>query len=703
MAGFDDFPIVSAPTPPSPPVPPMPPQGGGGDPWAMFPTAQPEAPRAPPAMPPGMVLNPETGQVEDLNNPNNPHVPRGQMSAAGLGVGQGVGFGLLDEATGGIAGADAFLRSLMGGGPQYGTPADAYAFGREAMRAGDAQAARSNPGTYIAGLLGGGVLNAAGLSSAASSLGMKIAPEVLAKMPLWQRALTGAAAGGTQGAAYGFGSGEGGFDARMANADRSGEIGAVLGAAAPVIMAAVRPVASAVGRVLGAPFMKGADPYAAGLTIEQALSREGKTADEVTAALQAAQAEGQPMYTVADALGTAGQRALNGVARVPGQGAVNASETLAARQAGQGDRVSNFLSTALDAPDTAAQREAALTAARDTAADTAYAAARANAGPVDVRGALATIDDRLSELQGSGIAGDAIDSALADIRSRLAAANPGAQIPGASAIELSDFERVLGVKRDVQDLIGAATKAGAKNKARFLNEVKDALDSALEAASPAYRAANDEFAKQSAVIRAIEEGSAATSSRVRPEDTIAKIGGLTPDQKAAFSAGYADPLIAKIDSSAEGVNKARPFTSDKMAAELGVLAKDPGLLARQLARENDMFATGSTVMRGSATANNAADVVGAGMLGEVVGQGAFRPVYTAARTAGRILSAALTGAGGLNEATRADVVRALLSNDIQGALAKVMERRAARAGFDALAGQAAAGAGVRTANMPGRQ
>lgn len=50
--------------------------------------------------PEGMVLNPKTGQMEDLRSPIHPAIPQGRVNAAALGTGQGLGFNLLDEAVG---------------------------------------------------------------------------------------------------------------------------------------------------------------------------------------------------------------------------------------------------------------------------------------------------------------------------------------------------------------------------------------------------------------------------------------------------------------------------------------------------------------------------------------------------------------------------------------------------------------------------
>ena len=62
---------------------------------------RPELPYGQP--PEGMVYNPDTGQMEDLRSSVNPKIPQGGANATALGYGQGLGFGLLDEATAGLS------------------------------------------------------------------------------------------------------------------------------------------------------------------------------------------------------------------------------------------------------------------------------------------------------------------------------------------------------------------------------------------------------------------------------------------------------------------------------------------------------------------------------------------------------------------------------------------------------------------------
>jgi hypothetical protein len=302
----------------------------------------------------------------------------------------------------------------------------------------------------------------------------------------------------------------------------------------------------------------------------------------------------------------------------------------------------------------------------------AYNAARQGAGPVDVRGAIAAIDDRIGGMQGSGVVGDGIDAKLASYKAKLAAPQ-SALGPGVTARELSDFDRVLGLKQQIGDDIGAAQRAGRNNEARELLKVQKELDAALEAASAQYRAANDEFAKASRVIDAVDTGkNAATSARFG--DSIPAFQAMTPEQQAAFRAGYADPTIARVEAAAPGVNKARPLRNDKVTAEMGAIAKDPELLSRQIGRENTMFETANASLGGSKTSENLADAEDSKMLSASIITNLLSGRWGA--VGGQALDRLLAGASGSNPATRELIVRALMSQDPRAAIIPAQKRAA---------------------------
>lgn len=602
------------------------------------------------------------------------------LSAFGAGMGKGASFGFADEiaAGAGSAGEDDYATIL----------------GR--LRDRDAALQEDRP---VATALGE-VVGAVG-STLATRAGIPLAAG--ASMPA--KMVAGGLTGAAEGALYGFGTGEGGAANRAENAAKMGAVGAVAGAVAPPILSGIGTAGRTAGNAIGSALNIPSD-LRASRVVEALMKRAGMTADDLDTVIRQAESEGQP-YKVADALGQSGQRGLSGVTRQPGEARQIVTDALRSRQDDQANRIGTFLADALDAPDTAAARKATLTAARKEAADTAYEAARGTAAPVDVRGVLAVIDDRIGPMQGSGIADDGISGKLSRYRGRLAASDPAKSvIRGATdissgggektAVELSDFNRILLLKQEVGDDIGAAVRAGRNNEARELGKVQDALDAALEAASPGYRSANDDFARASRVIDKVDEGASAAGPRIRAADTGARIAAMTPDEKAAFSAGYADPLMAKIEAAAPGVNKARGLMSEKTQAELGWMAKDPALLRRRLERENRMFETNALAMGGSRTADNLADIADMqGLSSSVVGN-VLSGRWGAA--GGQILDRLMAGASGTNPKTREIIAQMLLSNSPTNALAPAIARSEAYAPIVALIENALRAGSMRAAD-----
>src|ERR1035437_8256851 len=95
---------------------------------------------------------------------------------------------------------------------------------------------------------------------------------------------------------------------------------------------------------------------------------------------------------------------------------------------------------------TPAQLEEGMTAARGATADSEFGAVRNDAGPMDVTGATARIDDTLGPAAnqmlanpGSAAANDSVESTLVGFRNRLARVNP------------DDFQSVQRIRGDMAD------------------------------------------------------------------------------------------------------------------------------------------------------------------------------------------------------------------------------------------------------------
>lgn len=586
-------------------------------------------------------------------------------------------FGLPGKAASGLnAVAQAGIAALPGESPWEGkSVGDLYSTNREQYQNAREQYASEHPIANTAASIAGSIHGGAATGRLAGNLVGRVAPRFAqAVSSTYAGRMAGdAASGAAQGALSAYGHDQ--------DIGTGAAIGSIAGGLARPVMSAGGAALRGIGGLIGV-----GNTGRAQNAIAQALLRSGSTPDEIANDLATATAQGQPEYMVADALGNSGQRMLTGVARSPGDMRQQIAEQLQRRQTGQGRRLSSALSEGFNAPRTAEQTKSALEAARDTEADRAYEMARYGLTPedfdnavvpqgnirnyletlpkprVDVRPVVAAIDDRIGGMQGSGVTGDSIDSALTGFRNRLSA--PAENLPeGVHAMDLSDFDRVLGVKKDLRDAIEVARRAGQGNRVRELNKVHTVLDRALEDASPAYRQANDRFAQASRNIEAVDQGSAA-AMRGRVEDTIPTFRGMTPEQQTAYRVGYADPYIADVQKTPGPMtNKARPLISDATAAEFPAFAapgQGPQLMDR-IAREQRMFETTNAALGGSKTADNAADMADL--------QG-FDPSMISAFATGGIRGAAMHGLqqgvnalNGRNTATRDLIARMLLQSE----------------------------------------
>lgn len=142
----------------------------------------------------------------------------GQSGAAALGAADTASFGLGDELGAGLGAVSEKLASYV-----TGEQPRSYDELLNKIRDQDVRAKATNPGSYLAGQVGGGVAQgAAGLGAAGG------------------RVVGGALANGLMGAVYGFGSGEDGLQNRATNAGIQGSIGAAVGGAFPAVSNAAR-------------------------------------------------------------------------------------------------------------------------------------------------------------------------------------------------------------------------------------------------------------------------------------------------------------------------------------------------------------------------------------------------------------------------------------------------------------------------------
>lgn len=483
-------------------------------------------------------------------------------------------------------------------------------------------------------------------------------------------AVDGAAMGGLSGAGN---TDDGEYMRRMAE---GAAVGGAIGGAAPAVVAGIKKVAEpAVNAIIA---RKAPETFARRMATG-AIQNSGQSVDDIRALLTSARADGQDLYTVADAMGKAGGSALNGVARGNSPAAMRIREMLELRQTGgqgighlrtpgQAERVEGFVREGLDASITGKALEAKLTGLRSAKANAAYPKAAQEAMPVDTTAALAQIDKTISPSGlTSTLADNPIQAAMRQVRGQLTNGKE----------TLIDFDRVRQLYMATRDGADEAFRAGSGSKGAALKDVANPLREALEKSYPPFAGAQRDYANLSRSIEGIEKGREA-AGRGLTQDVQSQLAAMKPNELGAARYGYADEVIKKIQNAAEGNNVTRSMTSEKFLGDLPAIAR-PGRgeqLQRRLNREGEMFGTRNMATGGSQTANNLADMLkvtgrdGGAAIGGGLGLDALGITGGYGASGGGIMAALMAAKRGRtalmnvspSEAARTELAKALMSS-----------------------------------------
>jgi hypothetical protein len=86
------------------------------------------------------------------------------------------------------------------------------------------------------------------------------------------------------------------------------------------------------------------------------------------------------------------------------------------------------------------------------------------------------------------------------------------------------------VKRDLDDQIEVANKAGERNRVRILTKAKDDLLTFLDATSPAYKAARGKYAEVSkAIVEPLEQGSVGILAKIKGPAMVRQVAKVMDD------------------------------------------------------------------------------------------------------------------------------------------------------------------------------
>ncbi len=487
--------------------------------------------------------DPKTGELVMGGKPMTENADTSKLVSGAAGVADTGMLGFADEAISG-------LRSMFTG--------NTYDQELTNTRQGMQKFQNDNPGTYLAGQVGGGVAQglATGPVTGASRL---INPAMTGGKALAARMGVAGAEGLAQGALYGFGSGQDTVGNRVQSAAENAALGGVTGAAAPLVASGVRKGLQSVG--IGSAG-KSRDE------IMKILARSGMSPADVGAELQRAANLGYGNeFIAADALGIPGQNQLASVTRSASPYGDEAQKFLDARMVAAPRRMASAFDEAGGVQGkTARQVAGELKATRSMLGKQEYDAARAASGAVDVSNAIGAADSFLTPGVNNlvsmppGITDDSIEAALKQAKSRLT--------DGKSTI--SDFDSVLRAKVEIQNMVDAA-KPGS-DKARRLGDIVRSLDDSLATASGPYSQARDTWKSYSKAGEAVDTGANA-ATRGRYIDTIAAFNSGDDLSKMGQRAGYYDKLAGGVENNPSSVaGSIRELNSPGSARQQEVLA-----------------------------------------------------------------------------------------------------------------------------------
>lgn len=604
--------------------------------------------------------------------------------AATYGLADTLAMGFADELGSGLG---SVIEKVQGDQRPIG---DIYSDILERGRGFQAKAAEDYPGNYAVGQVGG---IAATLPFAAGKSVVQGGGKLL---QLGRQALQGAKVGATQGAIYGFGSGEDGVENRLIEAGKDATIGAGLGATLPVA-----------AKVLGAPVKALTSTFErkgnfAGRKVAQAAERAGTTLPKAMQEVQRLQ-KTNPDTRLVDVLGNPGMRLARAVNTKGGEGGEKVSKFLNERQVEQGPRVTDAITKSIANPNQFYQ-----------ALDESLAALKTNAKPLyDV-----AYTKKIYPKDGPAIS-KAWQKVPPGLRGRVvAAANDLLRMEGlqtkkiGNVIGRDEKGRILsmpsvqqwdyikrGIDTVIQSNVGTAAHGGMSNYGRLLSKVKNELMTTIDNAVPEFKQARKIYSDDLTVKNALDEGREALN--IDPELISRRLAELDNAAADMYRIGFARAVNDAAGRVGEGGDViSRIWASPARKARLKAVFGDEAKFKKfsQLA-EHEAATTrlNRNVTGGSQTANKINDLEDAGseFIVDTATEGPTRAVM-------KSLKRHLLSVTGLTEKRASEVADLLLSARVEPGVVKANNRYQMSAQQKALFDRILKGAG-RSALAIGQQ
>lgn len=584
---------------------------------------------------------------------------RGAMDAAARGAAQGLSANFYDELRGlveanGASPKDpASIYNLIGGAVKYWTgqpeAVKAYDEATTRERAETKTAEDQHPVASIAGNVAGAIALPLGASASAATLPGRMA--------------TGAAVGAGLGGLSGVGEGNGVVDS-LSRGATGAAIGGALGGVAPAAIegvirgtrAAAGPIANTL-RGIRNPEDEAARRVAT--SIQRDIQADPSAASRLTPQEFAGSLQQGGPATIMDLGGETTRALARSAANTSPEGRAALSRTINDRFEGQSDRVTGWLRNTFHFPDANAQAQA-LTDVAKSVNRPAYAKAYAE-------GRAGIWDDQLSELSQAPVVQDAVSAALKQAQNKSASGALNAATSerwvnnGKPTLEFWDL-----VKRQIDQDINVAKRAGKTEDVGTLTEVKNVIVSKLDEAVPSYAKARAGAAQFFDAQDSLEAGKNYVTKNVANSDVRRALAQMTPTERQLFQDGFVSEFIANINRVGDRrsvLNKIAesPAAREKLNIALG---KDKAAeLEAGLRVEGIMDMARNAVQGNSTTARQLAEL---GLAGGAYGfsGGGMNPFSDPGAVMNAALAyGALKGKNKINENVSRKVAEMLTSSD----------------------------------------
>ena len=584
---------------------------------------------------------------------------RGTLDATARGAANGLTANFYDELRGLVeaSGASpkdpASIYNLIGGAVKYWTGQPeaqaAYDAATTRERAETKAAEDQHPVASIAGNVAGAIALPVGAAANAATLPGRMA--------------TGAAIGAGLGGLSGIGEGSGAVDS-VARGLTGAAVGGALGSAAPAVIEGVirggraiaQPIANTV-RGIRNPEDEAARRVAT--SIQRDMQADPTAASRLTPQEFAASRQQGGPATIMDLGGETTRALARSAANTSPEGRAALSRTINDRFEGQSDRVTGWLRHTFHFPDANAQAQA-LTDVAKSVNRPAYAKAYAE-------GRAGIWDDQLSELSQAPVVQDAVSAALKQAQNKSASGSLTAATPerwvnnGKPTLEFWDL-----VKRQIDQDINVAKRAGKNEDVGTLTEVKNVIVSKLDSAVPSYAKARAGAAHFFDAQDALEAGKNYVTKNVPNSDVRRALSHMTPTERQLFQDGFVSEYIAnlnKIGDRRSVLNKIAesPAAREKLTVALG--RDKTAELEAGLRVEGIMDLARNAVQGNSTTARQLAEL---GLAGGAYGfsGGGMNPLSDPGAVMNAALAyGALKGKNKINENVSRKVAEMLTSSD----------------------------------------